>query len=227
MTQGGAGVAGGAAAVTLASLAASAFVATLILTRAGLTRPLDEQVSAFLDRHSSALFDGLAGADSIVGDSVVTGVVALGLSAALLARGAGIWSAAPLLIFAVSGLELASKMSLLHPPPPQGYVRAAAHILRTGTDTGLVSSFPSGHVARLAFLAVVITAMTRSVAVAVALAALTALTMIARVYLGDHWTSDTVGGLLLGIAVGAVAAIRIGRPNGRSERPDRQARWTS
>jgi len=98
-------------------------------------------------------------------------------------------------------------MSLFHPPPAASYVRAAFHMLTTGIDPGLVSSFPSGHVARVAFLAVVVSALTGNRSIQVAVGVLACLTMPATVYLGWHWASDALGGLLLGSGIGVVGAL--------------------
>ena len=62
-------------------------------------------------------------------------------------------------------------------------------------------SFPSGHVANAVALAVVLALVIRSGWVWAAGAAYTVLMMLSRTYLGAHWLSDTIGGLLLGAAV--------------------------
>lgn len=76
--------------------------------------------------------------------------------------------------------------------------------------TGLDDSFPSGHVAQLALVAVaaplalrVLTSprWTRS-AVAVVLAAGVVVAGVERVHTGFHWPTDVAGGALLGIGVG-------------------------
>lgn len=38
-----------------------------------------------------------------------------------------------------------------------------------------------------------------------------AVTFLARIYIGDHWLSDAAGGLALGIAIGAAAALWLRR----------------
>ena len=98
-------------------------------------------------------------------------------------------------------------MSLLHPPPPASYVRAAFHMLTTGIDPNIVSSFPSGHVARVAFLAVLLSVLTGNRSIQVALVVLAGLTIPATVYLGWHWASDALGGLLLGSGIGVVGTL--------------------
>ena len=65
-------------------------------------------------------------------------------------------------------------------------------------------SFPSGHSANAATLVVCLGIILRRVWVWAAGAAYVVLMMLSRTYLGAHWVSDTVGGLLLGVAVALV-----------------------
>jgi undecaprenyl-diphosphatase len=65
-------------------------------------------------------------------------------------------------------------------------------------------SFPSGHVADAATLAVVVAIIVWRWWVVVAGAAYVLLMALSRTYLGAHWVSDTVGGLLIGAAVAII-----------------------
>jgi undecaprenyl-diphosphatase len=188
--------------------AAAAFVLLLIITRLGLTQHLDVRITELVQARPSHTLDRLASADTLLGDPILTGIAALAFSVWLLRERSSAFLA-PLLILVVSGVELVGKMSIIHAPPPSTYVRAAEHLLSIGSDAGVVSSFPSGHVARVAFLAITTSALVPNAVVRVATAALVGATMVARVYLGDHWPSDTVGGLLLGVAVAILAVMWI------------------
>jgi membrane-associated phospholipid phosphatase len=68
-------------------------------------------------------------------------------------------------------------------------------------DTG---SFPSGHVANAATMAAVLCIIFWRTWVWIAGAAYTILMMLSRTYLGVHWLTDTVGGLLLGVAIAVI-----------------------
>lgn len=79
--------------------------------------------------------------------------------------------------------------------------RARPESLMVNVDFG---SFPSGHVANAAAMAVIVSILFPRVWVWSAAAIYTAVMMFSRTYLGAHWLSDTIGGLLLGVGVAIV-----------------------
>ncbi len=79
--------------------------------------------------------------------------------------------------------------------------RARPEDLMVNVDFG---SFPSGHVANAAVMAVTLSILVPRLWVWAAGALYTAVMMISRTYLGAHWLSDAIGGLLLGIGVAFV-----------------------
>jgi undecaprenyl-diphosphatase len=97
----------------------------------------------------------------------------------------------PLLIVAVIAIEALLKLVIPHAPPPSDRTRTID--LLPHVQVAFASSFPSGHVARITFLTGIVRGWPRW------LPALVVLLMIAsRLYLGEHWLSDCLGGLVLG-----------------------------
>lgn len=97
-----------------------------------------------------------------------------------------------------------------------------------GAATG--GAFPSGHTANatVLYLGLLLVALATGrgrradVPLAVASGALIAVVALSRVYLGVHWSTDVIGGAVLGaLWIGAVAAIMGAIPSGTTEGPGR------
>jgi len=108
----------------------------------------------------------------------------------------------PLFIIATIALETVMKIVIPHAPPPGD--RSRTIDLLPHVQVAFASSFPSGHVARLSFLATIVRGVPTWLRV------LAVLLMIAsRLYLGEHWLSDCLGGLALGWLVAKAALNRL------------------
>ena len=87
-------------------------------------------------------------------------------------------------------------------------------------------SFPSGHSANAAVVATALGIIFLRTWVWVAGAAYTVLMMLSRTYLGAHWVSDTIGGMLVGagmaVIVWAPFAERLWRGPGQVHDPKEQ-----
>ena len=70
--------------------------------------------------------------------------------------------------------------------------------------TADLGSFPSGHVANAATMAVVLSLVLRRVWIWAAGVVYTVIMLLSRTYLGAHWLSDTFGGIVLGSAVAVI-----------------------
>lgn len=104
------------------------------------------------------------------------------------------WAAA---FFIVASAASAGVVQLLK----HAFGRARPEDMLVTSDFG---SFPSGHVANAATLAVVVGVIVPRLWVWIAGALYTVLMALSRTYLGAHWLTDTIGGALVGVGVALV-----------------------
>jgi len=115
-------------------------------------------------------------------------------------------------------LELFGKRFVDHFPPPQFMLRTEDQFAFPQFHIREENSYPSGHAGRAAFLTALILFMvlyskrlnvTQKVII-IGILALYSITMFtSRIYLGEHWMSDVVGGAMLGFAFAFIAAISL------------------
>ena len=188
-------------AVVLLSAAVLAALAALV--RAGITHEADRAGLRAVQSVANGAFDVVANIHTLVGLPYVTLPVACALALALHRRGHGAAALAPLLLAGTVLVELALKLTTGHASPGPETSRTFIHLVPT-LETP--SSFPSGHAARLTFLAAFAALLTSRRSATFAAAAFVAFTLVARVYIGDHWPTDVIGGCALGLAFALPAA---------------------
>jgi membrane-associated phospholipid phosphatase len=173
-------------------------VALTALVAVGALRAFDQAGLDIAQSVRAPWLDLVSSAVSVVGQAEVTAGIALGLVVARWRRGLDT-ATVPLLLAVVAAVEMALKLTVPQELPPEELSRSVE--LVPFVHVPFYGAFPSGHVARLAFLA----GITR-IPLWLAVGAV-ALMMATRVYLADHWPADVLGGLLLGLLVAQGAAV--------------------
>ncbi len=119
------------------------------------------------------------------------------------------------LIFMYFGIahivEIIGKSFLSHPGPPFMFFRYDLHFFFPSTYVQTGSSYPSGHSMRTVFLGILflyLIVMSPRLHLLIKIAACAGIIcfmgimLISRVSLGEHWSTDVLGGSLLGVAFG-------------------------
>jgi undecaprenyl-diphosphatase len=176
-----------------------AFAKLAELVQHGYTQPFDDSVLRWMEHHQMPLLQRLMVEVTMLGTwIVVLSIVSIAALFLWLTRHK--YSAALLLVATAGGIGLNNILKL-------GFSRPRPHIFEWGT-TASSSSFPSGHAMSatvvymtVAYLAARLqkTRWARLATLAVA-AALVAVICVSRLYLGVHYPSDVVAGVIIGLS---------------------------
>jgi undecaprenyl-diphosphatase len=111
----------------------------------------------------------------------------------------------------IHAVEFIGKAFVSHPGPPFMFVKYDLGFVFPSSYVQPGSSYPSGHLARTMFISILILLIShRSKKLPIeyknliylAVLGFDLVMFVSRIYLGEHWLSDVIGGALLGLSMG-------------------------
>lgn len=187
------------------------FAIMTVLVQVRALADMDYVIASAIHSVSSGILDVVAAGLSIAVSAEFSVFYAVVASLVLWRLGFGPWSITPCLFLLLVPIEFAMKSVIDQPVVPDELRRHVGYPLTTIASIG---SFPSGHSVRTGFFCGLLAVLLRSYrgrwvsAGYLALVVLVVAVWFTRIYLGSHWSSDVVAGVILGGATALTVGTR-------------------